>query len=68
MDRFEEFNNWPMLDVFSQRKDGKLYLINKGCGVVVGVVAPKGDKFIIEGYSDEFDSEADAKDVLMKGL
>ena len=69
MDTFEELKDTPMLDVFSQRKeDGKLYIINKGCKTLIGVIAPKGNKFIIEGYVDEFDTEWEAKDILMKGV
>lgn len=68
MDTFDELKDAPMLDVFSQRKDGKLYIINKGCKSVVGVIVPDGNKFCIEGYVDKFDKEDDAKDVLMRGL
>lgn len=66
---YEDLRDFPILDVFSQRKeDGKLYIINKGCKTLIGVIAPKDGKFIIEGYIDEFDSEMDAKELLMGGL
>jgi len=64
----EEEKEIPTTKILKKRVGKELYIVNKGCKCLIGIIYPEGDKFYIKGYSNEFSKEQEAIDVLFYGF
>ena len=64
----EEQEEIPTIKILKKRVGNELHLANKGCNCLIGIIYPENGKFYIKGYSNEFEKEQEAIDILENGL
>lgn len=64
----EEEKDIPTIKILKKRVGNELRIANKGCGCLIGIIYELNGKYLIKGYSNEFDKEQEAIDILSYGL